>query len=63
MILATYAGLYPVEGLNAELEHLAQLASAVLNTHTNDHGHCATCTGVTFPCEHALLAEHNLAVL
>jgi hypothetical protein len=63
VIVATDAGLYPVGSLNAEIEHLAHVASAVLNTHTNDHGRCATCVGVAFPCDRALLAEHNLAVL
>jgi hypothetical protein len=47
--------------LDAEIEKLAQLASAVINEHANCHGVCAVC-GSAFPCDRAVLAEHNLAV-
>ena len=36
-------------------------ATEVLNEHTNDHGLYAVC-GCAFPCERAVLAEHNLAL-
>lgn len=62
MIFAAFNGLYPVDSLAAEIEHLAQLASAVLNEHVNDHGLCAVC-GCAFPCDSAVLAEHNVALL
>lgn len=62
MIVATETGVYPVDGLVAEVEHLAQLASVVLNEHTNDNGLCAVC-GSIFPCGSAVLAEHNVALL
>jgi len=62
MIVGTEAGLYPIESVQAELEYLAQLATVVLNEHTNRAGLCATC-GTTFPCDSAVLAEHNLALL
>lgn len=45
------------------LESLAHRASAVLNAHINNHGRCSVCADVAFPCEHALLAEHNVALL
>ncbi len=62
MILATRTKLYSVDTLNAELEHLAQLASVVLNEHVSEDGLCAVC-GCAFPCELAVLAEHNVALL
>lgn len=48
-------------GLSAEMDALHQLATVVLNEHTNDHDLCAVC-GSAFPCERAVLAEHNLAL-
>jgi len=62
MIVGTPTGLYPVDSLNAEFEHLAQLATVVLNEHTNDNGLCAVC-GCAFPCSSAVLAENNIALL
>jgi hypothetical protein len=46
--------------LLSEIDALHQLATVVLNEHTNDHDLCAVC-GTAFPCERAVLAEHNLA--
>ncbi|NUL28426.1 hypothetical protein HRW09_02340 [Streptomyces lunaelactis] len=46
---------------SSEIDALHQLATVVLNEHTNDHGLCAVC-GCAFPCERAVLAEHNLAL-
>jgi hypothetical protein len=46
----------------AELEALSSLAVTVLNEHTNDADLCAVC-GSAWPCEQAVLAEHNLAAL
>lgn len=48
-------------GASSEVEALHQLATAVLNEHTNDDGLCAVC-GRAFPCERAVLAEHNFAL-
>ena len=48
--------------LSPELNGLADLATSVLNEHTNDHGLCAVC-GVAFPCDLAIVAEHNAALL
>lgn len=62
MILATETGVYPVDSLAEEIENLAQLASVVLNEHTDDNGLCAVC-GSAFPCNSAVLAEHNVALL
>jgi hypothetical protein len=62
VIAVTRADAYPVVSLAAELEHLAQLAVRVLGEHVNDHGLCVVC-GVAFPCESAVLAEHNTALL
>jgi len=62
MIVGTEAGLYPLQSVQAELEHLGQLAMVVLNDHTNQAGLCAIC-GTAFPCDSAVLAEHNLALL
>jgi len=44
------------------IEHLARLASVVLNAHVNRDGPCAVC-GSAFPCESAVLAERNAALL
>lgn len=63
MMVATSTGLYPVDGLTAETKRLAQLATVVLNDHANDHGLCAACPGVAFPCQSAVLAEHAAALL
>ena len=102
MIVGTEAGLYPIESIQAELEHLAQLVTKVLrrfrdfartrwplrgsglgqqvptdvpsttccgsgfrkrlDEHTNQAGLCAVC-GTAFPCDSAVLAEHNVALL
>ena len=60
MIVAT--DHHPVDSLTAELERLTRLASVVLNEHTNHEGLYAVCGGA-FPCEAAVLAEHNTALL
>lgn len=44
-----------------EVDKLHRLASVVINEHTDDNGLCAVC-GCAFPCERAVLAEHNLAL-
>ena len=54
--------LHAVDSLTAELRRLAQLATTVLNEHVNHEGLCAVC-GCAFPCEAAVLAEHNTALL
>jgi hypothetical protein len=51
-----------VEAESAAFEQLMALATKVLSEHTNNHGRCAACGGV-FPCERAVLAEHNLAAV
>lgn len=43
-----------------EFEAMIKLATQALNEHTDDTGLCAVC-GCTWPCERAVLAEHNLA--
>jgi hypothetical protein len=45
------------------LDRLLELATTVLNKHVNDNGWCAACAGVAFPCDLAVLAEHNTALL
>jgi hypothetical protein len=60
MILA--AESRPTDALATDIEHLAHLASMVLNAHVNERGLCAVC-GCAFPCESAVLAEHNTALL
>jgi hypothetical protein len=62
VIVGSDLGLFPVESVHAELEHLARVAAGVLNEHTNVNGVCAVC-GSSFPCEPAVLAEHNVALL
>jgi len=62
MIVGTEVGLFPLESVQAELEHLGRLATVVLNEHGNHAGLCATCD-TAFPCDSAVLAEHNLALL
>jgi hypothetical protein len=46
--------------LRDEIVALTRHAAEVVNEHANDHGWCAVC-GDAFPCERAILAEHNLA--
>ena len=48
--------------LIAELKALRDLATQVINEHVNDNALCAVC-GSAFPCELAVLAEHNLDLL
>jgi hypothetical protein len=45
-----------------ELARLCRTAVAVLHEHVEAGGSCFAC-GLTWPCEHARLAEHNLALL
>ncbi|MFD8611977.1 hypothetical protein [Streptomyces sp. NPDC059631] len=47
--------------IGSEVEALHQLATVVLNEHTNADDLCAVC-GCAFPCAQAVLAEHNLAL-
>lgn len=46
--------------VSPEFEALISLATRALNEHTNDADLCAVC-GFAWPCEFAVLAEHNLA--
>jgi len=62
MMLAGQADLHAAWSRPAELEQLSRLATLVLNEHVNDRGLCAVC-GSSFPCESAVLAEHNVALL
>jgi hypothetical protein len=48
--------------IRAESEHLAHVATVVLNEHVNEWGLCAMCGGA-FPCELAVLAEHSVTLL
>ncbi|MGH3924478.1 MAG: hypothetical protein ACRDTT_16730 [Pseudonocardiaceae bacterium] len=41
-----------------EVEALISLATQALNEHTNHADLCAVC-GCSWPCERAVLAEHN----
>jgi len=45
-----------------EFEALLTLATRVINEHVDDRGLCGVC-GSAFPCERAVLAEHNLDLL
>jgi hypothetical protein len=51
------------EDLFVELARLAHLAVEVLNEHVNADGRCAVCPGMPFPCDLAVVAEHNVALL
>jgi len=46
----------------SESEQLRALATRVINEHVDDRGWCAV-RGCAFPCERAVLAEHNLDLL
>ena len=48
------------EPIPPELEAMIRLATQEFNDHTDDADLCAVC-GCAWPCEHAVLAEHNLA--
>jgi hypothetical protein len=50
-------------GCSTASDRLHDVAAAVLNEHTNDNGCCVACAGVAFPCDLAVLAEHNVALL
>jgi len=56
--LSPGAELHPAESVRAGIQHLGRLATTVRNEHGNDCGLCAVCQ-VAFPCELAVLAEHN----
>jgi len=45
-----------------ELVHLLGTATQVIDQHLNDHGTCTDC-GLSWPCQHAQLAEFALAAL
>ena len=62
LVVAGRQGLFPVDLIYEEIAHLARLASAVLNEHTNDGGLCVAC-GSAFPCSAAALAEGNLGLV
>ena len=53
----------PTTDLLSDLDRLHELATMIINEHVNDAGLCAVCRGVAFPCESAVLAEHNAALL
>lgn len=44
------------------MDALRSTATAVLDRHAHDGAECVVC-GTLWPCEQALLAERNLAVL
>lgn len=48
--------------LSRQFGALISAAIETLNTHTNDRDLSAVC-GCAWPCERAVLAEHNLAAL
>lgn len=48
------------EHLSPELVAMLATAARVLDEHLNADGLCAVC-GCAWPCERAVLAEHNLA--
>jgi hypothetical protein len=45
-----------------ELKQLSATAADVLRAYVADQGRCTVC-GSAWPCERAVLAEHNLAAL
>jgi hypothetical protein len=55
--------LRPATSVQVDLEHLARLVAMVLIEHADNDGFCAACPGVAFPCELAVVAEHNIALL
>jgi hypothetical protein len=48
---------------SGEFERLARLATQVLNEHFDNDGLCAACHGAVFPCQSAVLAEPNTALI
>jgi hypothetical protein len=52
----------PTGDLPSELAQLCRTAASILDSHVDDHGLCAVCESA-WPCERAVLAEHNLAGL
>jgi hypothetical protein len=62
MVVGTERELSPMDGLQAELVHLAQIAAEVLNKHVNCEGLCVVCDS-TFPCALAVLADYNMALV
>jgi hypothetical protein len=45
---------------STELVQLISIATRVIGEHVNEQGLCAVC-GSAWPCERAVVAEHNLA--
>lgn len=43
-----------------EMLQLLKLATRIIDEHINEQGLCAIC-GSAWPCERAVVAEHNLA--
>jgi hypothetical protein len=50
--------LQAVDSLQADIQNPGRLATMVRTEHGNDYGLCAVCL-VAFPCELAVMAEHN----
>jgi hypothetical protein len=46
----------------ADLQRLLATAIRKITSHVNNGGLCAVCGGA-FPCQQAVVAEHNLALL
>ncbi|HEX5401281.1 MAG TPA: hypothetical protein VFX16_03155 [Pseudonocardiaceae bacterium] len=49
-----------IEHAVTDVDQLRRLATRTINEHVDDHGLCAAC-GSSWPCEFAVLADHNLA--
>jgi len=65
MALTSHKATEPIPVLDPPpvvLGLMRALAISVLSEHTDEAGLCAVCRSV-WPCEHAVLAEHNLAVI
>jgi hypothetical protein len=45
-----------------EILKMAALATEVINEHTDCNGLCAVC-GSAWPCQRAVVADHNLGLL
>lgn len=54
--------LIPDDFFTPELMRLLSTARQVIDQHVNDHGSCADC-GLSWPCQHAQLAEFSLGAL
>jgi hypothetical protein len=62
VMLVDRDGVISYGAVTADIENLTCLAAAVLMAHTDEAGRCTRCSGATFPCLAAQLAQHAVTL-